>query len=168
GEESAGPTLVRAVFLRREPVREAALWALAALGSSGRRGSPGAAPPGELDTIAGKPDAHAYIARLSPSCPLDCQNQMGRLTDPLALGAIQPALKDALSRHRDLVLRTLRDLDVEGDAIVLGPLGALPEAAELVSPLAPELGALTGHTDPGVRLHAMRLLAKLGVPAAEA
>src|SRR5207302_2004339 len=86
-----GLGLVRALFLRREPVREAALWALA--GGAARQNLPPAA--GELDTQAGKPDARAYIASLAALCA-DCGNLPVKLVGTPALRAVQPALKDAL------------------------------------------------------------------------
>jgi tetratricopeptide (TPR) repeat protein len=150
--------LVHAVFERRGPVREAALLALC---------GPAQAPPlPDLEISEGKPDVGAYLDRVLDLRVAGCASPRVPAVE-LARHAQAPLLA-ALGRHRDLALRALTDLDAEGDGLALGPFGPLPESREIALALAPALSGLSTHADPEVRLHAMRLLAKLGDPAAEA
>jgi HEAT repeat protein len=148
------------VFEKRDPVRKAAVAALC--GPPAVR-SP---PPVDIDTPDGKPDAAGYVAAaasITNGATACSAEQLAAVADEL-----RAAIASALGRHRDLVLRTLRDLDGDGAALALGPLGSGKDTAELLAPLAPTLAALAAHTDAAVRLHAMRVLAKLGEPSAEA
>jgi HEAT repeat protein len=160
GPRGAERELLRAVFLKRDAVREAALFAL-----SGATVAPAALDP-EIEVPDGKPDARGYVARLAAIDPAAARRI--RPGAPELPREALPAVREALGRHRDLVLRTLLDLDAEDDALALGPLGAPPDAAGLLAPLAAELEPLAGHADPAIRLHTLRLLAKLGAPATEA
>jgi tetratricopeptide (TPR) repeat protein/HEAT repeat protein len=152
-------TLVRALFVGREPARRAA--------RAGLCGSPSdfPSPPAELVSTAGKPDPKLTLDGLVPSTPPTC-NAGAPLDPPLMEEAIA-ALGQALGRHRDLALRALTDLDPPDDAIALGPLGLAARDPDALSALAQPVAILVGHLDPEVRRHALRLLAKLGEPAAE-
>jgi tetratricopeptide (TPR) repeat protein len=150
GARSADRELVHAVYERRDSVRDAALAALC---------GPRTAADVELDTANGKPDASGYLSHLLDSAPVACEKP------PAALAKEAPsALDAALGKHRDIVLRTLVDLDGSGDELALGPLGAPAETRGIVLALAQKINALLAHEDAGIRLHAMRVLAKLGQP----
>jgi HEAT repeat protein len=152
GARNAERELIHAVFERRDAVREAAAAALC---------SPRTAPPDpELETLEGKPDAQGYLSRLLATSAARCEKPPAGLAKEA-----EPAISAALGKHRDIVLRTLVDLDGDGDGLALGPLGAGPtQARGVIAALVPKLSALVAHEDAAVRLHAMRILAKLGNP----
>ena len=154
GAHGAERELIHAVFERRDSVREAALAALC---------GPRTANEPDLEVQNGKPDANGYLMQLLAAEPAACDKP------PAALAREAPAAIDAaLGKHRDLVLRTLVDLDGSGDELALGPLGSPAETRAIVTALAPKVTALLSHEDAGIRLHALRVLAKLGQPIAPA
>jgi tetratricopeptide (TPR) repeat protein/HEAT repeat protein len=159
GGRAAAPALVRAVYVKREPVRRAALEALARTGGPSLTRELGVPEYGS-DGI----DVREWIARFGPP---------GADTAPAASWRgleddVAAAIADALGRHRDLVLRTLADLDARADGLALGPLssddlGAAERAAVAAvgARIAPTLKRLLQHADATVRAGAARVLAKL-------
>lgn len=145
GPGDAAPSLVRAVFVRRDDVRRAGL---AALAGDAARALP---PPVVGDDGLDAPRTLAALGTLA-STPAD-----GKLPDALAAcrgheAAAAAAIVDALSRHRDLVLRTLADL-AAGSPEALAPL--LPR-------IAPALAKAATHADPAVRARTAGLAARIG------
>jgi tetratricopeptide (TPR) repeat protein/HEAT repeat protein len=165
GAKASAATLLHAVFVRREPVRRAALDALAG-------GTP--LELGEPERLAlidgGGLAVHPWVAQLAtPTHHAEVPSTMWRGQE----GEIAKALEDALARHRDLQLRALGDLDARTDGLALGPLTpATPSAQERAA--LDEIGArlrgtlerLAHHTDVQVRARAVHVLAKVrgGVP----
>jgi tetratricopeptide (TPR) repeat protein/HEAT repeat protein len=165
GARASAPSLIELLFVRREPVRRMALDALA-----------GSAPlelgePERLATVDGGGLAvRAWVASLGLTAthaeiPASSWRE---LPDELAR-----ALGDALSRHRDLQLRALGDLDARTDGLALGPLTMGPpdpasRAAldELGARLRGTLERLAGKADVQVRARAIHVLAKVrgGLP----
>jgi HEAT repeat protein len=155
--ETARAALVRAVFLAPNRIREAAVSTLCARPGAGGNATRAV----EWDPSRPERDLAAAIASRLPTLATRCD-----AAGDMSLQAI-PAITDALARHRDLALRTLEDLDSNRDAIALGPLGAPAGLAEAMAGLAEPLSQLARHTDPLVREHALRALAKLGAASAE-
>ncbi|MBW2531143.1 MAG: HEAT repeat domain-containing protein, partial [Deltaproteobacteria bacterium] len=100
-------------------------------------------------------------------------HSLGRVVDAHHR-ALTEGLQAALTRHRDVVLRVLADLDSDPARLALGPLTAgrsllatgaqerLDRAVQSVcSPLRPRLVKLVGHRDHLVRERAVSVLAKL-------
>src|SRR5262249_8516960 len=134
GAHGAERELIHAVFERRDAVREAAVTALC-----GPR-TPAADP--ELETLEGKPDAQGYLSKLLASSQASCEKPPAGLAKEA-----EPAIAAALAKHRDIVLRTLVDLDGDGDGLALGPLGGASQARGVIAALAPKLNALVAHED---------------------
>lgn len=167
------PRLVQALWSRKPRVRQAMLWALS------RISLPASAPPrGTPDVQAkwGGIDRDHFIAALTePVERLDASalsssllQLKGKAGHPVAAG-----VRAALQRHRDVVLRVLRDLDRDPQRLVLGPLSdarnlkpAQKSAtnailAQLGAQIAPALTRLLSHKDPLVRRRAISVLLKL-------
>jgi cellulose synthase operon protein C len=174
GDKRALPALLRAYWAKREAVREAIAWALPRVQSGKGDNSP--APDEELTLDKGKIDYRGLVHRLLgelPVTPLDpalAKGHAAELTDGLTA---------ALGRHRDIVLRALRDLDARDHGLALGRMTErLDEAAaadrdavngvlaQLGEKLEPALVQLCGHKDAEVRRLALSVLAKSGRAAA--
>jgi cellulose synthase operon protein C len=174
-DKRAVPALLSAYFSRHDRVREAVAWALARVtrGGSGSQQRT-AADLGEYPMKRTKYDAEAVLAGL-PGPLEDAWPSpdvlVGHQSD-LAAG-----LREALSRHRDLVVRVLRDLDSDPDRFSLGPLtreiSALPKARQdkvsqtleqIARSIIPELAQLAQHRDPGVRGLALSVVSKIDTP----
>ncbi|MBW2733398.1 MAG: tetratricopeptide repeat protein [Deltaproteobacteria bacterium] len=169
----AVPRLVQALWSRKARVRQAMLWALSRI----------SLPPG--DHPQETPDVHAkgghidrdyFIAALTkPVENLDTNalsSSLLRLGDkashPIAVGVYA-----ALQRHRDVVLRVLRDLDRDPQQLTLSPLSDTQHLtptqrhtsatilAHLSTQIAPALGRLLAHKDPLIRRRAISVLLKL-------
>jgi tetratricopeptide (TPR) repeat protein/HEAT repeat protein len=146
------PPLVKAVIVKREPVRTAALDALA--DHAGAIVWP--EPPRGSDGL----DVRGFIASLGTPA-----GRSGRALDARELA---DDFSDALSRHRDLQLRALDDLDARSDGIAAGPLsaGALSAAErasldEMGLRLLPLLRKLAAGADRAVAGRAVEVLAKI-------
>jgi len=162
-------------------VRRAILWAILRL-SMPRQ--PHAPLPPEVPVRDGKLDEEDLVARLTSEVdePRPSGNAVaaGRaLTGVLQSqqSALVEGVQMALSRHRDIALRVLGDLDARPGLPALGPftdgVDLLSEAERpsidrtieaisrrIVSPVA----ALLGHPDSAVRLKALQVYGKLGAP----
>jgi tetratricopeptide (TPR) repeat protein len=134
--------------------RDAALAALCGPASE----TPRLEPAGSPTTL----DIAATLAPAAPAAKVAC----GPLAPELAAAA-EHALARALDGSPDAVLRALTDLDGEGDTVMLGPLGVIAPATPMASALVPRIAVLAGASDPYIRLHAVRLLGKLGEEAIE-
>ncbi len=155
GGDEARPALVRAVFVKRDEVRQTAALALAGrskLALLAPRATPaaGSLPPPARDedglavgaTLAGLGRLAATPATLAPAAP-----PIDSIADA---GAVAAALRDALARHRDLIVRALDDL-----------ISAHDEAERALWPrVADAVRALATHTDPAVRARVARLAAR--------
>ncbi|MCS6915787.1 MAG: HEAT repeat domain-containing protein [Myxococcales bacterium] len=135
GDRRAALPLLRAVFLKQDPVREAAVAALLALGAE--------RPPEEAPWPEPTPWQLDPRLLLAPLPPLP---RAASLVWPAeAPAALREALLEALRGHRDLRLRTLLDLRGADGTVGLGPLEAevRPEArAGLARALWPTLSEL--------------------------
>ena len=174
GDRRALPALLRAYWAKREAVREAIAWALPRVQSG--KGDNSIAPDEELTLDKGKIDyrglVHGLLGEL-PAPPLEPSLVKGHG------GEIADGLLAALGRHRDIVLRALRDLDAREGGLALGRLTERIDAApaadrdavggvltQLGEKLEPQLVQLSQHKDPEIRRLALSVLAKTGRPAA--
>jgi tetratricopeptide (TPR) repeat protein len=170
GDKSAASVLLEAYYTKREPVRGAAVQALAQVLS--KRKSP--APP----YIASFPmtsqrfdDARAIRDLTETTAPttFDATLLIGQEKE------LSLALRSAITRYRDLVLRALAELDSREGSLALGELTASMSALRpgqrkqlektllaVGRDLLPELGELTQHRDPEVRRRSLNVLAKIG------
>ncbi len=167
------PALLGSYFSKRDRIREAVAWALP-------RVVTGAPATEDVVTFMDYPmrltkfDARAAVRNLAS--PLDAPP----LTAAVIVGhekELTAGLREALGRHRDLVVRVLIDLDDRDGAISLGPLTArIDEAAaserdavgqaldRIGAAILPELEKLTEHRDTVVRQRALSVMAKIGTP----
>jgi tetratricopeptide (TPR) repeat protein len=146
GGRGSSPSLMRAAVVRREPVRGAALAALAPRAASE---SPfqWIDPPRNSDGI----DARAWVTALGAT---PAGTPAPPPPESLDLHALGDAFADALSRHRDLQLRALDDLD-------RGLLGLDRAALDtMAQTLLPILRKLASGSDRAVASAALRVLAK--------
>lgn len=175
GAKQAIPALARAYFSRHPHVREWVAWALvhAAQGSQRARAttSIGAHAYAHRETSY---DLRAVLAAL----PGDGTDQTAARLPPTVLldhgQEVQAGLLDALSRHRDLLIRVLEELDAPKDHLGLGVLTAnlsdlsnkdrqrvRAQLASIATALTPRLVKLLGHQDREVRKLAASVLAKI-------
>src|SRR5262249_1249532 len=154
GDARAVPALVRAIFTRRQAIRDAALWALGRVGKGDDRPVPAEDVTLERDKI----DYRRLVRELGGDI-------VPGAVDPDALGGQPQAVADAVvaaltSGRRDVTLRTLRDLDAAA-GLAAGPLGA-PKAtvAALATATAAPATHLCDDKDPEVRALAASVLAK--------
>lgn len=194
GDPRAVPALLAAYFSRHAAVRPAVHWALATIAGSGPAPSrPGSSPAPSSAPSSGSPPGISsalghYPVRLGR---YDFQATLAAL--PGDLGApglpanviagneamLAAGLRDALGRHRDVLVRVLEDLDGAPDHLTLGPLTAglatapAPEQARLRQVLdrigrgiLPRLADLVDHRDPTVRGLSLAVLAKIDAPEA--
>lgn len=177
GDRRALPALLAAFFTKGPRVREAAAWALPRVVAGPTDGGDAAplAALAEYPMRAGKYDPDTAI-----------RTAAGELDAPpvsaaLILGhedAITAGIREALGRHRDLVVRVLRDLDARDDGPALGLLtarldSASPEDRDRVrevlrrvgEALFAELDGLARDSRDGeVRRLALSVVAKLALP----
>jgi tetratricopeptide (TPR) repeat protein len=180
-DRRALPALLGAFFAKRAAVRDATAWALQRVAGVRPAGEAPAAPwTGLLDYPMrhGKFDAEAAVRALPGPLPAP------ELVPRLIAGHesdIASGIKSAIGRHRDHIVRVLRDLDARDGGIALGPLTTgldrAPAAQQeptrqalerIGSALLPQLEPLGQHRDPEVRALAVSVLAKIGAPAARA
>jgi tetratricopeptide (TPR) repeat protein len=163
--------LLAAYFTKRDQVRDAVAWALSRV-------------------VARKPDRSPIAAQLEYPMRNGKFNQaqaIAALVSEIEPPPLLPAflakhetsviegLTRSLSRHRDLVVRVLGDLDSRPGGIGLGPLTARLESTRgparrqveatlnrVGVALAPRLTELTAHDDPAIRRRALSVLAKIG------
>jgi cellulose synthase operon protein C len=175
GDKRALPALSRALWSRRGPVRRAILWAMLRI-AGGPAGKPPLPP--EVPIRDGKLDEEDLVARLTrevdePPAGAPQKTLAGVLQ--AQQGAIVDGLQSALSRHRDVAVRVLADLDARPELPSLGPFTAssdqlaagerasLERTVEAVTRrVAPQVAALLGHSDSAVRLRALSVYGKLG------
>ena len=177
GDRRALPALLGAYFAKRDRVRDAVAWALPRV-AAGQAGGDDAVRYLDYPMRAGKLDAHAAVTQLAPQGgdpPLSPLLLVGREAD---LGG---AVRGALSRHRDALVRVLEDLDSRAGGVGLGPLTARLDAApakdraqviavldKLGVTLLPDLEKLAAHRDPMVRRRALSVAGKVAAPASRA
>ncbi|HEY7958395.1 MAG TPA: tetratricopeptide repeat protein [Polyangia bacterium] len=163
--KEAAQALLTAIFVKRDPVRRAAIEALA------HHPAPLAfsAPPRSEDGL----DVRGWVAWLGAASPTSPSVPPSLWRGDEA--QIAQAIVDALSRHRDVVLRTLADLDGRSGELALGPLAtaALEPSdrkalATLGAQLLPAVEQVSHDADPLVRAAATRVLVELpgGLPRA--
>jgi HEAT repeat protein/tetratricopeptide (TPR) repeat protein len=170
GDKKALPALLRAYFSKKEALRQTMAWAIVRV----HKGTPDTTPilDEDVSVEAGKINYRALVKGLTPdlaSATVDPAVLKGN-GDELAAGVIE-----ALGRHRDVVLRVLRDLDAREDSVALGALTAgmdglsaadkkgVEEALGKVSAgIVPALEKLADARDPEVRALALAVLAKTG------
>jgi tetratricopeptide (TPR) repeat protein len=176
GGRAARGALLSAVFVRRDEVRAAAVEALAASARTDADPVLQAAfdPPRGGDGL----DVRGFVAafgRVAPDAAADVPPAAWRAAAP----ELEAALREALSRHRDLALRTLVDLAAgpsgPDGGIALGPLTArargsaagAPIAAEdraildgIAAALRPQIERLAREGDLAVRGAALEILAR--------
>jgi len=170
GSPKAVAPLAGLVWERTGRVQRALAWAL----SRAVAGEPYA--PGHdarVRVVQGRVDWAAHLEELGPVRPevgvQALERTLARAGKTLAKG-----LSGALERHRDLVLRILQGLDAHPREVRLTLLGRWPagaRSARLRSGLEPLREALSRgvtrlarHRDPDIRVHALRLAAKVDSP----
>ncbi len=170
GDRSVVATLARQVWVRTGAVQKALSWALV---RSVQGGPYGPGHDSRVRVVEGRLDWAAHLAELKPLrpqvTPADLQRTLRQAGRPLAEG-----LQIALERHRDLVLRILQGLDRDPRTVSLPMLGRWPtgkKGAALAPALEPlrqalrrSLQRLAAHRDPDIRMHALRLAAKVDHP----
>ena len=175
GDPRAVPALLAAYFSRHAEVRPAVHWALATITGS----DPARSEPGDLGAYPmrlGRYDVQATLDALP--------GDLGTPRVPASVIAgneamIAAGLRDALGRHRDVLVRVLEDLDGAPDHLTLGPLTAglatttaatqarLRQVLDHIGRgILPRLDDLVDHRDPTVRGLSLSVLAK--IDAAEA
>ncbi len=174
GDKSSLPVLLEAYYTKRQAPRSASLVAIRqVLTKRSQRRS-----PSKIPYVAAYPmtsqhfdDTRAIrnLAKTTTTEAFDATLLIGQ-EEQLA-----SALRIAITRYRDLVLRALLELDGREDGLALGVLTAemdtlskksqkaLQKTLDAVGRnLLPELGALTQHRDPEVRRRSLNVLAKIG------
>jgi tetratricopeptide (TPR) repeat protein/HEAT repeat protein len=178
-ERKPAPQMVRSLWNKRLEVRQAVIWALVQISRKGARGARPAQP--DVATKQGKIDVTDYLARLTDGVRDLRGAELARSLSSVVVvqrGAIADGIKLALSKHRDIILRVLTDLDASPRGLALGPLsrGAHlltdAERKNLAQTLAGigvqvrgAVGRLLSHRDALVRERAVSVYAKLGRPA---
>lgn len=175
GAKQAIPALARAYFSRHTDVRDWVAWALAKA-ASGRQSAP---PPANIG-------AHAYphsqtnydLRAVLSALPGPAPSETGTQPSPtILLGhrrEVIAGLQDALGRHRDLLIRVLRELDEPrahlGLGIITNGIADLPasetrrvhkELSAIAAALTPRLVELLDHRDRQVRTMTVSVLAKV-------
>ena len=177
--------LVRSLWTKRNRVRRAILWALARIssrtaGAATQTIQGGAQRPTLIPDVVLKDsrvDADDFLRRLTASLDDAYDATVARDLIPVIEvhgKAVGQGLEVALGRHRDIVLRVLRDLDAQPHSPGLGPFTAgreLLSPAERArldvavkracSPLAAALVRLRSHRDALIRARSLSVLAKL-------
>jgi HEAT repeat protein len=172
GHRDAVEPLSRRVWERSGRVQRALAWALS------RAVAGGAYTPGHdarVRLVQGRVDWAAHLEELQPVRPTvnarDAERMLARAGSTLASG-----LERALGRHRDLVLRILQGLDGHPREVRVPMLGLetwpkeggsdrLRAALEpLRAALRRSVKRLMTHRDPDVRMHALRIAAKVDSP----
>lgn len=175
GDKSALPALLEAYYTKRDPVRSAAVLAIKQVLGKREKQAPKAARPyiASFPTQSHGFDEERAILDLTEvpatRTPFDPNLLVGQEKE-LAL-----ALRSAITRYRDLVLRALAELDARDEGLALGALTssmtklppvrrrALEKTLTAVGQdLLPELAELTQHRDPEVRRRSLNVLAKIG------
>jgi tetratricopeptide (TPR) repeat protein len=150
GARPSTAALVRTVFLKRDPVRRAALDALAETHPSSSGDWP--------DPTRGKDglDVRGWLAELGAPQPGAAPTVH---VDAVELAGI---FAEALSRHRDLQLRALDDLDAGPGGIAAGPLTVgRVTLDEMGLHLLPALRKAAASSDKAVAARAVQVLAKV-------
>jgi HEAT repeat protein len=175
GDESSLSVLLEAYFTKRQDVRSASMQAIrSVLGKKKKRNATDA----DEHYLADYPmesqhfDASRAIANLATAPARDSFDAALLIGHEEQLAS---ALRSAITRYRDLVLRALLELDARDEGLGLGALTAsmksLPDASRrnlektltaVGRELVPELGELTQHRDPEVRRRSLNVLAKVG------
>lgn len=177
GDTSALPALLGAYFSRHPEVRPAVHWALATLTA----GKPAPLPDIAFDDYPvrqNRYDAGDVLQRLPgvlPTPPLPPTVIAGNEA------MIAAGLREALGRHRDVLVRVLTDLNQGSDHLSLGPLTAGLESAStqertrlrqvldrIGQGILVRLADLVGHRDPVVRRLALSVIAKIDTTEAPA
>jgi tetratricopeptide (TPR) repeat protein len=162
GGRAARGALLQATFVRRDEVRTAAVEALAASARASEADAP-PLPPFDPPRGADGLDVRAFVVafgRPAPDATIDVPPAAWRGAAP----EVEAALREALSRHRDLALRTLADLAAgpggPDGGIALGPLTPPPPPSSSSSkraPIAPEDRAILDGIAAALRPHIERL-----------
>jgi hypothetical protein len=139
GARASTPALVKAVLIKREPVRRAALAALVET----RPPLAWPDPPRNGDGL----DTRGWVAALGSA------EAGARPAITMQATELADIFSDALSRHRDLVLRALDDLE--------SPPFDFDQADELGLRLLPSLRKLASSSDRAVAGRAVQLLARV-------
>jgi tetratricopeptide (TPR) repeat protein/HEAT repeat protein len=177
-DRKPAPQMVRSLWNKRLEVRQAVIWALVQISRKGRSDRP------TLPDVAiklGKIDVKDYLARLTGGVRDLRGTKLARSLSTVVVAqrsAIADGIALALSKHRDIILRVLTDLDGDPRGLALGPLSqgshliAKAERAKLTQTVAGigtkvrgAVGRLLSHRDPLVRERAISVYAKLGRPA---
>lgn len=176
GDRRALPALVRAYWKKRDSVREAVVWAIVRVWKGGADTTP--LTDDDVGVDKGKIDVRALLRSFAADLPplvIDAAALVGRDQDLL------DGLTAALGRHRDIVVRVLRDLDGHPDDLSLGALtlglsSADPKTRSAVNALLDQLGPalmpalepLSRHKDAEVRRLVLSVMAKTRSPKAVA
>ncbi len=177
GDRKLVPLLLRAYFSKRDSVRDSIAWAIARV-TAKDGGKVGAVPAWRDSVVLDGSRIHYsdYLTKLEGDLP------SAALSAGLLAGAgaeLANGLAEALTRHRDVVVRVLRDLDARERGLGLGILTAdldqLPAAKrEAALAALDEVGkrieapvvALLEHRDSEVRRLSLSVAAKIGAKAA--
>jgi HEAT repeat protein len=159
------PVLFRAYFAQSEQVREAAAWALSQMIEEE---TPRSIDIPEYPMLHGRFDARSAIDSLFwplGHATLQTQSVVGRED------IVAASIRDALGKHRDIIVRVLTELDQNANEISLGTRSDVAAAqprereacAAIGKALSPTLTTLLEHRDPTVRRLSLSVLAKTDV-----
>ena len=177
-DKRAVGALVRALWTKRNRVRDAILWSLARVTSGGQPVDQQRTLPDVL-LKSTRMDAEDFLRRLTAAVETRRGAHARAMIAVIEVhgAAIGAGIKAALGRHRDVVLRVLRDLDSDPRSLTLGRLTAgrrllsvkhrerLDRAVRgACAATAAPLGKLRAHRDPLVRKLALSVLSKLAPP----
>jgi HEAT repeat protein len=170
GEAKAVGPLIRAYFARAGQSADELVWAI------GRASGAGLAPAPSADMSnypmrSGKLDDNKLVADLPGTLPHPAP--ASKLVVDHA-SDIAAGLAEALSEHRDVVVRVLEDLDDAPERLALGALTPATGDAKITAALQTiangietQVIAQLGSEDPKVRALAISVLAKIGSPKAD-
>lgn len=174
GDKRSVAPLLAVYFGRNDDIRETIAWALERIDTGSGEAAVIAPELDDYPTLNGKFDAAAAVRAVPgtlPAPPLPVGLVTGHEAEIVA------GLREAFGRHRDLIVRVLRDLVRGSDRLELGPLTAGREQASasekqhmhaaidgIAGAIAPDLIELAGHRDPTVRGLALTALARTGAP----
>jgi tetratricopeptide (TPR) repeat protein/HEAT repeat protein len=177
GDRRALPALLSAYFAKRDRARAAVAWALPRV-AAGQSGGDDDVRYLDYPMKHGTLNMRAAVAQLAPLSgdpPLSSALLVGQDRE-LARG-----LRQAMTRHRDALVRVLEDLDARPGGVALGPLTARLDQASakdraaveavldrLGKSILPDLEKLTAHRDPLVRRRALSVAGKIAAPESRA
>jgi tetratricopeptide (TPR) repeat protein len=172
--------LIRSLWSRKPRTRAAILWALRQISKKDPK-TEEQRPP-DIRMKWGSIDTKRFVDRLADESDHIGAKELSQALRQLGAAnqtALEAGVITALGKHRDVILRVLRDLDGAKHGLTLGPLskgrnklssterkeleGALKKLAKAI---APTIERLLKNSDPAIRERAASVFVKLDLPRA--